>query len=369
MNKIILKMFSKNNDKYLKRVKRRIKKFYKEENKPKYSIKVIIIIFILIILSYYYFLLKKRIIDKNKELRKKMFEQLSIISKRNISALENVYLGYYLRLGNSLIAINKVIYYCEILKCKRIILNDCHSEYIKNIIYDKKYNLIIEPETKLNKNLSNIFYWPFPYYVVLYKIPENRFDVFKDEFLKNLPKLTTDINDLYIHIRNGDSYIHPERGRYYAQPPLCFYKKVIEFRKFNNIFILAENDDYPIIKYLLAEYKNVKYNRDSIQIDASKLIYAYNIVGSISSFLTSLIKFNDNLQYFWEYDIYHKPTKINHLHYSISNFTRKYTIYSMPPSKIYKEKMYFWNRTKEQLDLMINDTCPNDFVIIKPNVS
>ena len=40
----------------------------------------------------------------------------------------------------------------------------------------------------------------------------------------------------------------------------------------------------------------------------------------------------------------------------------------MKPSPIYKEKMYKWKRTKEQLNLMINDTCPNDFIIIKPNM-
>ena len=102
--------------------------------------------------------------------------------------------------------------------------------------------------------------------------------------------------------------------------------------------------------------------------DASKLVYAYNIVTSISSFATSLIKLNDNLKYLWEYDIYHTPTRFNHLHYSISNFKRKYTIYKMAPSTIYKETMYRWGGTKEQLDLMINDTCPNDFEIIKPNI-
>ena len=39
----------------------------------------------------------------------------------------------------------------------------------------------------------------------------------------------------------------------------------------------------------------------------------------------------------------------------------------MKPSNIYMQKMRFWNRTDEQLNLMINDTCPNDFIIIKPN--
>ena len=149
---------------------------------------------------------------------------------------------------------------------------------------------------------------------------------------------------IYIHIRNGDVFQNPGLGIFYAQPPLCFYKKVIEFKNFNNIYIIAENDNYPIIKRLISEYKNVKYNKSPLEIDVAKLVYAYNIVGSISSFLTSLIKLNDNLKYFWEYDIYHTPTKINHLHYSVSNFTRKYIIYKMAPSEIYKQKMYFWKK-------------------------
>ena len=354
-------------NKNLINVKRVLKKFSKKKKELKYLYKIIVII-ILLLLSHIYFVIKMDTAVKNEKLRKKMFERLSYILNRTITSLENVYVDQHFKLGNSLIAINKVIYYCEILKCKRIILNEYHSKYIKNTIYDTKYNLIIEPQSKTNINLYNVFHWPYPYSIILYKIPENRFDVFKNEIINNLPKVSTDINDLYIHIRNGDVYLRPELGRFYAQPPLCFYKKVIEYKKFNNIHIIAETDDYPIIQKILSEYKNAKYNKASIEIDASKLIYAYNLVGSISSFLTSLIKFNDNLQYFWEYNIYHEITKINHLHYSISNFTRKYIVYLMQPSKIYKEKMYYWDRTKEQLDLMINDICPNDFVVIKPNI-
>ena len=108
-------MFSKKN-KYLRRVKISKATFYKKENKPKYLYKVIIIICVLIIISDYYFVLKNGILDKNNKLRKKMFERLSIITNRTIISLGNVYLGHHYKLGNSLIAINKVIYYCEILQ-------------------------------------------------------------------------------------------------------------------------------------------------------------------------------------------------------------------------------------------------------------
>ena len=192
--------------------------------------------------------------------------------------------------------------------------------------------------------------------------------------MRNLPELNISKNDLIMHFRSSDIFQHqnnPVHAPDYAQPPLCFYERILlKKSKFEKIYLISVDDIYnPVIKELRKKYPEIIYNENPLEVDISYLVKGYNIVGSISSFLISSIKLNDNLKYFWEYDLYHKATKINHLHYSISNFTRKYTIYSMPPSKIYKEKMYFWNRTKEQLDLMINDTCPNDFVIIKPNVS
>ena len=39
----------------------------------------------------------------------------------------------------------------------------------------------------------------------------------------------------------------------------------------------------------------------------------------------------------------------------------------MKPSDIYINKMFRWEATKSQLKLMIEDKCPNDFVLTKPN--
>ena len=47
---------------------------------------------------------------------------------------------------------------------------------------------------------------------------------------------------------------------------------------------------------------------------------------------------NNNLKYFWEYDIYLTSLKIPHLHHSIYNFTRNYTIFQMKPSNLYKNE-------------------------------
>ena len=80
-----------------------------------------------------------------------MLKLLSRISKKTITSLDNVYLGYYYKLGNSLIALNKVIYYCEILQCKRIFLKKNYYPLIKNTIYDKKYGSTTETLTNAKK--------------------------------------------------------------------------------------------------------------------------------------------------------------------------------------------------------------------------
>ena len=295
----------------------KIKRLQYKVKSSSIKIKIIIILFLLfIILIYKYEIVNIINIQKRKtnysHLRIKMFKTLSYYARRKVNYLEDVFVGSIYSLGNSLLAINKAIFYCEILNCKRILLNKCQSKFIKHIIYDKEYNLTIEPASTAKRNKSvSLFKWPCPYYIFLKVMPENRFDVIKEEILKNLPKISPDKNDLYIHIRNGNVFKHPKTGRNYGQPPLCFYKKVIESKMFNNIYIIAENDDYPIIKILIKDYKNVFYKKNSLRTDVSKLVYAYNIVASISSFCTSLIKLNDNLKYVWEYDMYHRVTKIN----------------------------------------------------------
>ena len=62
-------------------------------------------------------------------------------------------------------------------------------------------------------------------------------------------------------MRNGRVYYKPILGPNYAQPPLCFYEKVIEFKKFNNIFIISDDANYPIIKRLISKYNKVIYKK------------------------------------------------------------------------------------------------------------
>ena len=380
--------------------------------------------------------------DKNSPLIKK--EKKDILKKFSENMMENIvpnmtiYLDMRFNFGNQLLILNKLIFYCEIIGCKKIILERMNNLYIKNTIYDKEYNIEIEVSDMVNENsmdnaddnnfahdeninfndeydndndndninvndndnqnninqniiishhnndnnkkddnekkkekIYNLNQLDSCFYFTTYNIRvENKFHIFKNEILKNLPKMQINKEDLYIHIRGSDIFQNrnPDFAPDYGQPPLCFYQKILKTFKFRKIYIISADKENPVVNELLNKNKNIIFRLNTLEIDIASLAYAYNIVGSISSFLISIIKLNNNLKNFWEYDRYLVRLGIPHLHHSLYNFTRKYTIYRMKPSKIYKNQMIIWQGSNDQLKIMLNDTCTNNFTVIKPNI-
>lgn len=95
---------------------------------------------------------------------------------------------------------------------------------------------------------------------------------------------------------------------------------------------------------------------------------AYNLVGSISSFFEVAVKMNDNLNIIFEYDISRNINKILFLHYDFYYYPRKYTIYKMKASIDYRNKMFAFKMLPEQDQYMIEEKCPDNLEIIKPNI-
>ena len=138
---------------------------------------------------------------------------LKLFSKKlskNVTSIDNLYIDYYLKFGNQLVHFNKAIFYCEIIKCKKIFISLDNNLYIKNTIYDQQFNLSIEIAKKKEEYNNPLSTYYYPYYDFLFIKPENRFTIFKSEILRNLPKVQTNQNDLYIHIRGGDIFIDPK---------------------------------------------------------------------------------------------------------------------------------------------------------------
>jgi hypothetical protein len=294
-------------------------------------------------------------------------ELLKFISKsvgKKIRSVKSIFIGNYLRFGNKLILIYKVIFYCQILRCKKVFLDKTDTWFIKRKIINKKYKMIIVPEEE--KNLYNyktiIDSTDNFYYYKRYIKAQKRIDLLKNEILRNLPKISTNPNDIFIYIRSGDIFIRPHQS--YSQAPLCFYNKILDNYIFRKYYLIAQDKNNPVIKKLLEIKPNIIYNYNSLYIDIAYLANAYNLVGGkISTFLDGIIPLNNNLRNIWLFNLQtQKDSKKNKNQY----LNIKANVFVMNASSKYSYNMKYWSNNKFQRNLMINEICVNDFKMFPP---
>ena len=157
-------------------------------------------------------LLKGKPLDNNLLLIKEKRKLLKLISKclnKNIKSVSSIFMAQNYNFGNQLKLINNAIFYCEILGCKRLILDKKSNWFIKNRIIDKKYKMSIEVGEKndyINKNII-IDYTGFMYFYVDIIKPEFKISLLKSEILKNIPYVKLNPNYLSIYVRSGDIFI------------------------------------------------------------------------------------------------------------------------------------------------------------------
>ena len=306
------------------------------------------------------------------EIKSKVMSWFSQIKNKKIDKLDTVCLLSNDNVGNSLVRLNNAIFYCEIIGCNKVILpkkSPNRKWLISNPIYIKKLKITIMLGTYdcNDDNVICVFGRGLmdPYYFKIVR-PQVRIQYIKEELLRNIPKVKTKPNDLYIHLRAGDVF-NQNPPSVYAQPPLCFYQKIIDNNKFKNIYIVASDKKNIITDALINKYNYIKFQSNDYRYDLSLLIHAYNLAISISSFSVSAIKFNDNLKDLWEYDIFRLSEKFLILHYHLYKYDYKYNIHTMRSSDIYADKMFYWKKSDSQLKLMLEDICTYDFVLTKPN--
>ena len=288
---------------------------------------------------------------------------------KNFTSLNTLFLTQPANFGNGMQMLNNLIYYCEILGCKNIYLNSNYNWYIKDKVITNKVNISLMDISQINCYDINTLCFSLMTGFCLYPeifMPEVRINLLKNEIHKNLPKVEVDKNDLYIHIRSGDIFYN-YINEYFPQPPLCFYQNILYNFKFRKIYLISVNNNNPVIDKLLKEFPKIIFrNNQNLNEDMSLLANTYNLVGSTSSFLHSLIILNDNIKNYWEYNIYRKSEKYAHLHFDVFKYQINFTIYKMEPSENYKNEFFVWQKSENQLRLMIEEKCINNFIIIKP---
>lgn len=197
--------------------------------------------------------------------------------------------------------------------------------------------------------------------------PEIRINLLRNEIIKNLPKIKLSKRDLYIHIRSDDIFRLEKifKSNEYIQPPLCFYKNIINNFKFQNIHIVSSDKGNPTISKLIKLKDNILFKKNSLKFDITILINAYNLVCSTSSFFFSNLQLNYNINYLWDYNICNIKIKNIFFHYDLFKLPfRRFTLYRMEPTKNYKNIIFRWKNNKKQIKLMIKEKCYNNFQII-----
>ena len=314
--------------------------------------------------------------EKNKNVLNDEFLYLdsikSQIEKKNLTSFETIYGGNG-NMGNALFIMNNLINICENIKCKNIIIPETLGDIIKNKIkinfskHKENEITILPPSYKKEMNITlNID----GYLIFKYRYKDKKHKLFldtvKDEVLNNLPKYKANPDDLYINIRSGDVFVNLIHGSY-SQPPLCFYQKIIQENKYQNIYLISNGKENPLVDILLKLYPNIKYMHGTPIEDMSVLVNAYNLVLPVSSFPYAAIRFNDNLKNLFIYDIMIESELINWYAEDYYFQNMKFNIYKMKPSSNYENIMKGkWKKSKIQLDLMINEDCINNsFEIIE----
>ena len=298
----------------------------------------------------------------NIELKSRLIQKLSQKFTKNITLVKNVFVNQICFFGNRMVALNNIIYYSEILGIKNIYLNSEYDWYIKNDIITDKIKVSVKPSSDINCNsedtiCGHIF---FDFFFPVLILPEIRFTILKNEIKRNLPKVEIKKNDLYIYIRSGDSFTKDGPG--YTPAPYCFYKRILETAKYNDVYIISIDNLNPIIGKLMEEYPKIIHNLNPVEIDISILSNAYNLVNQVSSFVVTCITLNDNLINLWDYDTYKLSEKIYHLHYDIYKVNRVFNLYRMKPDEEYfYQKMFTWTRSEEQKKILFDEKCKYDF--------
>ena len=296
----------------------------------------------------------------NLETKEKLREELSRRMNKNFSLVKNIFITGGTNFGNQIFQFNNLIYYSEILGIKNIYLNSGYNWYIKNDIYTNKIHISLISRNLINCDSKETFCVSTIYFhsQIIVK-SERRSMILKDEIKRNLPKIITKKNDLYIYIRSGDSF--KIGGNRYPQAPYCFYQKVISEFKFDDIYLIAQDDKSPVTQKLLKDYPKIKHSLNSWQVDVATLMYAYNLVNAFSSFSLAAITFNDNLINLFEYEQMHIRMFIDHFHFSFDKLERKFNIYRMKPDKDFFVKMFVWRNTDEQRKLLFEEHCKYEF--------
>jgi hypothetical protein len=197
------------------------------------------------------------------------------------------------RLTNNILQIIRAIHYAKIENHSIIIFKNNH--------YFKSNQITLNKSKIHNTNVFNTFFNikvlgcddPSP---LLMKEYFNTY-IFKILNFNTERNLNMNLEYLYIHIRAGDVFQGNGAHPAYIQPPLKYYKDIIESKKWEKVIVVYQDLGNPCIKALKnMNYDNIIFESNSLEKDLSILSRANNLVLGFGTFGLLLYFLNNNLK-------------------------------------------------------------------------
>ena len=255
-------------------------------------------------------------------------------------------LSYYTKLGNSLVQLSNAINVAKEDETRLIVpvekdRNDKEAfSYLKNV---PNYNF---GDNALRGFLTSKFYFDTQTFGHTMNNDKRRM-ILQQYVLPHIPFVQEDLgNTLVIHIRSGDifnEWVHEN----YVQPPLTYYKKIIEESNTSDILIVTQKDkSNPCVDALLQWNDNIKIQTGTLEEDVNTILSAKNLVIGFGTWGWALSLMSPNLEKLWCPKV---CTDILN-----SNFENEPYIIKRYDFLNYI-KMGDWKCTEEQKNIMIGD--------------
>lgn len=263
----------------------------------------------------------------------------------------SIYVKRFEQLGNNFMQLSNTVYLSEVMNVSTIYIPEGFCLINNPITTSKGIKIIPTNETPSDAfvSCSKLFLMLSDKYCT-----EDRVYEFASEVLKSIPKVKINKYGLYIHIRSGDIF-KENPCALYGQPPLCFYESIIEKWGFNDIYILSQDTKNPVINSLVQRY-DAKLIVTDLPRTIGYILNAKNLVMSFGTFMPSLLKLipEDPEKRIFRYG--------NNFYFNRAVWKK---FFFTGISKYYQNNLLNnnWNNTEEQRNIMLNETCGDEWKI------
>ena len=263
------------------------------------------------------------------------------------------------RLGNHIIQLSNALHVAQ--KTRSILRVPPHDMF-RSRVFDLRSSL----DGECNETLKSPFFWPHECFNFPIRHDAVRRQLLQDylapefdraSFLQRVRKAVSgpevDRNTLLINIRSGTDIFRsdPPPQSDYMQPPLSFYKKIIQLHDYKRCVIVTEADQKnPVIPALLAWNPNISLHQHQDVIGDIRLVLsARHLVLAHSTFSWCLALISRNLR------VLHQPGT--------------FPVQGIPEVEIhtYESQHYIepgtWVGSNAQMDLMISHS--TDLIVHK----